>query len=1033
MEETLSQLSSKADGTARVKDWVNNSPAVNASAPTNTVTGTMPEQEAIVLPDTTTSPSIKPRVGFANVHTVSATASTSNNAPAMQLQNITVPQATTGAAHLPVNPPVMTNEFAPPIVPTVMVQSQPLTVPASHVLPNLSAWTFPPATNNAPTGVIPVTTSIQLTLTLPKVVPTTTGNPTPTPVIPVTAGGTVYYLSPSSLATVTMPTSAPLPTVSTISPTALPFTSSPTIAPPQPPTSSFTVQDLAQLVMSSKKDRLPEWKLAQYSGDPLQWHEWFGQFKSAIDSAPLIDDVKLTYLKTLVSGKAKTAIAEFAYCGAMYKGALKTLERKFGQPQTVVSAYLDKLANYPPVTLHNSDSIISYSTTVSSLVGVIRSLNYLQDLSSASLLGQAFQKLPPNLKEAWSMNTVKRNLDRPTLIHFNDWLKEKAEAHERMKATSSKPNAEDVPASTVTKTKTGTKVFAATTSNQVTTETKPKGDRHCVACKDSHPLWRCPVFRRKTPTKQTKLAPEGKLCFSCLNEEHAFRQCPQPRQCTKEGCSSSHNNLLHCSDRVFPRRTSNEESKNNKIDTGRSSKVSQKQSSSESSGMPAVSDVKGLLQITEVKLESPSCSEKVLVFCDSACSHSWISKRLADRLQVKGSPTKIAVHGINSQQLIDTETVELKLTPVHSGGSCSSFAVKPFVRNDLKMGSDLIDVENLKTKYPHLEPVPLSKYSYADVEMILGQDVFHSIRPLEYFESDRANTPIAVRLPLGWVLSGPLPSVTELFSTCFKAVASSEKDSILAEQLRSWYDMESYGAYKQADSRSAADAQAMTFLDETTFNDGCCYQVGMLWADKESTLPNNYFSALVQMKSLERRLGKDPQLKESYSKTIQEDFGKGYIVKVDKSECFRTDNCREWYLPHHPVIHPHNPGKVERVLNGAAKFHGYSLNNVLLTGPDMQQNLIHILFRFRQCPNAVSADIEGMFLQVGVIPKDQPSIRVLWWEDPSTEVSVFQYVGHIFGAKHSPTCANYALKRTATDIADMFPKVSVLRLDFIFC
>ena len=98
------------------------------------------------------------------------------------------------------------------------------------------------------------------------------------------------------------------------------------------------------------------------------------------------------------------------------------------------------------------------------------------------------------------------------------------------------------------------------------------------------------------------------------------------------------------------------------------------------------------------------------------------------------------------------------------------------------------------------------------------------------------------------------------------------------------------------------------------------------------------------MKSLERRLGKDPQLKESYSKTIKEDFKKGYIVQGDKSECFRTDNRREWYLPHHPVIHPHKPGKVRRVLNGAAKFHGCSLNNGLLTGPDLLQKLIHILF-----------------------------------------------------------------------------------------
>ena len=134
---------------------------------------------------------------------------------------------------------------------------------------------------------------------------------------------------------------------------------------------------------------------------------------------------------------------------------------------------------------------------------------------------------------------------------------------------------------------------------------------------------------------------------------------------------------------------------------------------------------------------------------------------------------------MNSHQLIDTETVELQLTPVHSDGSCSFFPVTPYVRDDLKVGNDIIDVYKLKATYPHLEPIPLSKYSYSDVEMILGEDVFHCIRPLEYFEADRPSTPIAVRSPLGWVLSGPLPSTTGLFSTCFKTVASSRNDTIL--------------------------------------------------------------------------------------------------------------------------------------------------------------------------------------------------------------------------------------------------------------
>ena len=86
--------------------------------------------------------------------------------------------------------------------------------------------------------------------------------------------------------------------------------------------------------------------------------------------------------------------------------------------------------------------------------------------------------------------------------------------------------------------------------------------------------------------------------------------------------------------------------------------------------------------------------------------------------------------------------------------------------------------------------------------------------------------------------------------------------------------------------------------------------------------------------------------------------------------------------------------------------------------------MIHIVFRFRQYPNAVSADIEGLFLQVGAIPKDQPSLRSLWREAPSSELAVFHYVGHSFGSKDSLTCANYALWRTATNNAEDFPNAA---------
>ena len=215
----------------------------------------------------------------------------------------------------------------------------------------------------------------------------------------------------------------------------------------------------------------------------------------------------------------------------------------------------------------------------------------------------------------------------------------------------------------------------------------------------------------------------------------------------------------------------------------------------------------------------------------------------------------------------------------------------------------------------------------------------------------------------------------------------------------------------------------MEILEETTYHDGNRYHVGVLWSEAGSSLPNKYFSALVQLKSLERRLGKYPQLQQLYAKTIHDDLEKGYIVKVCKSDCFKVDQPREWYLPHHPVVHPHKPGKGRRVLNGAAKFQGKSLNKALLTGPDLLQSLIHILIRFRQHKYAASVNIEGMFLQVGVIPKDQPPLRFLWREDPASEIPVYQYVRHIFGSKVSP-CANYALKRTGSDNQNTFPEAA---------
>ena len=130
---------------------------------------------------------------------------------------------------------------------------------------------------------------------------------------------------------------------------------------------------------------------------------------------------------------------------------------------------------------------------------------------------------------------------------------------------------------------------------------------------------------------------------------------------------------------------------------------------------------------------------------------------------------------------------------------------------------------------------------------------------------------------------------------------------------------------------------------------------------------------------------------------------------------------RTWYIPHHPVFDDKKPGKIRVVFDVAGTCNGTSLNKVLLTGPDLLNNLVGVLLRFRNHKIAIAADIEAMYHQVKVTQTDADSLRFLWQDDLNNEnPDTYQMVVHIFGGKDSPSCANYALKRTGHDNSASF-------------
>lgn len=67
------------------------------------------------------------------------------------------------------------------------------------------------------------------------------------------------------------------------------------------------------------------------------------------------------------------------------------------------------------------------------------------------------------------------------------------------------------------------------------------------------------------------------------------------------------------------------------------------------------------------------------------------------------------------------------------------------------------------------------------------------------------------------------------------------------------------------------------------------------------------------------------------------------------------------------------------------------MNQQLLQRPDQTNQLVGVLSRFRQETVGMVADIEGMFHQVLVEPKDCDALRFLWWPSGDSSGEMEEY------------------------------------------
>ena len=73
-----------------------------------------------------------------------------------------------------------------------------------------------------------------------------------------------------------------------------------------------------------------------------------------------------------------------------------------------------------------------------------------------------------------------------------------------------------------------------------------------------------------------------------------------------------------------------------------------------------------------------------------------------------------------------------------------------------------------------------------------------------------------------------------------------------------------------------------------------------------------------------------------------------YAKRSDASPLGKT-----WYIPHQAVYHPSKPGKVRVVFDCSAEFQEKSINEELLSGQNLTNQIIGILTRFLEEKNCV--------------------------------------------------------------------------------
>lgn len=741
--------------------------------------------------------------------------------------------------------------------------------------------------------------------------------------------------------------------------------------------------------------QLPPIKLPLFNGNILDWQYFYSTFNDLVHSRLDLSPIqKLHYLNSALQGEALELIKSLPIANENYNVAIELLKERYNNKYIIAVHHVNKFLQINSIAKESLEDISTFINKISATVNALQAMNLGVNIFELIIVQSLTSKLDSNTATLW-----KQKLSNDCLPNFTDFIhfledRRKLLQNITINAELTNPNHSKVIKNNKHIKSIDSKVHShhnkrnyQTYHADVKTNVKIV---QCIICKANHPLHMCNEFKALDVQKRKSLLIKYKCCFNCLRQGHSVEKCYNKTSC--KSCTKRHHTLIHSNGSEQIKHTDNSSYCALKTKANRNILLS--------TAICNTRDTAGNFHTCRILLDSGSQAN----FC---------TFNFANRLGLNLTRHNLPISGINNSSCQSTHSVSVKLFSRYENFNFEvQCAVLPDITN--KLPSETFNISQFNIP----ENLFLADHQFnisSNIDILLGAQFYLSLIKTGKFVRD-SNFPIIQETRLGYILAGNLPlNITRSKSTSSFLVC---KDN-LAPVIEKFWETEDCQHRTKSSDESICEQH---FVKNTFRDEEGKFVVSLPRKSNNLTLGNSLNNALQRFQSLERTFIKRTNLKTDYSKFMNEYIELGHMTLVNgDSDDLSTNDT--FYLPHHAVFkQTSSTTRVRVVFDGSAKSsNGISLNDTLLVGPNIQQDLFSIVLRFRTHNYVITSDIAKMYRQIRVNSNDCNLQRILWRDSPEKELKHYKLNTVTYGTASASFLATRCLIQIAKDNCNQFP------------